>query len=197
MSTITTCYRRTVVLLCLSFYTIALQAQTDQEAAMKAWMAYMTPGDMHALLAKGDGEWITEMTMWMDPQAQPIKSTGSCTNKMILGGRYQQSVYQGNIMGQNMEGIGTTGYDNAKKMFEGSWVDNMGSGMMKSTGTYDAATKTLHMKGMQTDPMSGKEIPFRETHQFIDDNTQVMEMFITPEGGPEFKTMEIKFTRKK
>jgi hypothetical protein len=37
----------------------------------------------------------------------------------------------------------------------------------------------------------------RETFKVIDDNTQKMEMFMTPAGGQEFKSMEITFTRKK
>jgi hypothetical protein len=44
--------------------------------------------------------------------------------------------------------------------------------------------------------MTGKDIPFRETHRFVDGNTQVMEMYMAPDGAQEFKTMEIKFTRK-
>jgi hypothetical protein len=86
-----------------------------------------------------------------------------------------------------MEGMGTLAYDNAKKQFESTWIDNVGSGIMKATGSYDPSTKTLIMKGMQTDPMTGKDIPFRETHGFVDDNTQVMEMYMAPDGARESK----------
>jgi len=98
-------------------------------------------------------------------------------------------------MGQPFEGIGVAGYDNAKKMFVGSWVDNMGTGIMTMSGTWDDATKSINYTGTMIDPMSGKDIPFREVWKFVDDNTQVMEMYSIM-AGKEFKNMEIKYTRK-
>ena len=54
----------------------------------------------------------------------------------------------------------------------------------------------ISMKGMQTDPMTGKTMQVRETFRVVDDKTQVMEMFCPGPDGKEFKTMEIKLTRK-
>ena len=45
--------------------------------------------------------------------------------------------------------------------------------------------------------MTGKDMVVRETFQIIDDDTQKMEMFMTPAGGKEYKSMEIMLTRKK
>jgi hypothetical protein len=39
----------------------------QSEAEMKAWMEYMTPGDFHKEMAKWDGEWNEDITMWMAP----------------------------------------------------------------------------------------------------------------------------------
>ena len=44
--------------------------------------------------------------------------------------------------------------------------------------------------------MTGKEMKVREVMKFIDENNQLMEMYMTPAAGKEFQTMEIKFTRK-
>lgn len=173
-----------------------LQAQPS-EAEMKAWMEYMTPGDVHKMLAKSDGEWNEDINMWMTPGAPVQKSTASCMNKMILGGRYQSSTHTGSFNGMPFEGISTVAYDNAKKAFVTTWVDNMGTGIMVMEGNWDDKTKTLNTKGKQTDPMTGKDMMVRETFQIIDDNTQKMEMFMTPAGGKEYKSMEIVFTRKK
>jgi hypothetical protein len=168
------------------------QAQDEQ---MKAWMTYMTPGPMHEMLAKANGEWTQDVTMWMDPAGPPTKSTATCTNTMILGGRYQQSHSKGDMNGMPFEGTSTVGYDNAKKIFMSTWIDNMGTGIMYTEGTYDEKTKTINFGGECVDPMSGKQMKVRETFKMIDDNNQYMEMFMT-QNGKEFKTMEIKFTRK-
>jgi hypothetical protein len=71
----------------------------------------------------------------------------------------------------------------------------MSSGMMTMEGTLDAATKTITLKGQSTDPMTGKSMPVRQTMKYMDDGSQLMEMYMMHEGK-EFKSMEIKFTRK-
>lgn len=172
-----------------------LFAQSNQDSAMKAWMSYMTPGDVHKMLAKDDGEWNEEITLWMAPGAPPTKSTATASNKMIMGGRYQESRHTGNFMGMPFEGYSIVGYDNARKIFVSSWVDNMGTGIMFMEGKWDEKTKTIHFTGKTTDPSSGKDVPVRETFTWIDDKKQKMEMFMTQEGK-EYKSMEILFTRK-
>ena len=171
------------------------RAPAQDDAMMKAWEAYMTPGDVHKMMAKDDGTWNAEVSMWMSPDAPPAKSTGSCTNIMIMGGRYQQSAFKGTMMGKPFEGMGLMGYDNAKKTFVSSWVDNMGTGIMNMEGTWDEATKSITLKGKTADPMTGKDLDVREVYKVIDDKNHLMEMYMTTDGK-EMKTMEIKFTRK-
>ena len=178
------------------FLTNQLSAQNvSQDDMMKAWQAYMTPGEFHQMLAKDEGEWAAEITSWMEPNAAPTKSTGKMVNKMILGGRYQEQRYTGEYMGMPMDGIGTIGYDNAKKVFVSTWMDNLGTGVMVMEGKYDPATKSINFLGKAVDPLTGKDMKIREVFKYVDANTQVMEMYMD-HTGKEFKTMEIKFTRK-
>lgn len=170
-----------------------IYAQTDAE--MKKWMEYMTPGDTHKMIAKSDGEWNADLTTWMPGNATPTKTTGSCTNSMLLGGRYQQSKYSANMNGMPFEGISTLAYDNALKKFISTWIDNMGTGITILEGTWDNATKSLNTKGKTMDPTTGKEVSMREVFKMIDDNTQMIEIYNTA-GGKEYKSMEIKLTRK-
>lgn len=182
----------TAVLFVINSFSVSAQTQEQ----MKAWTDYMTPGEVHKMIAKWDGKWNGAVTMWMQPGAQPTKSTSTCVNKMILGGRYQQSTHTGNMMGQPFEGQSTLGWDNARKMLVNTWIDNMGTGVMYMEGTWDDATKTATFKGKTTDPTTGKEMDVKQTFAIINDNTQKMEMFMNHEGQ-EFKTMEITFTRAK
>jgi hypothetical protein len=168
------------------------QTQSDEQ---KAWMEYMTPGAVHQMLAKCDGEWSFDMTMWMKPDAPPTTSTGTTVNRMILGGRYQESVHKGTFMGMPFEGRGLLAYDNAKKILQSSWVDNMGTGIMNAEGTWDEGTKSATLTGKSVDPMTGKDMGVKEIFKMLDDDHQVMEMYMVNDGK-EFKTMEIKYTRK-
>lgn len=167
----------------------------EQQKGMEVWMKYMTPGDMHKMLASADGDWSEELTFWMEPGGPPTKAKAECTNKMILGGRFQESMHTGDMMGMPFEGRGTCGYDNIKKVFQSTWVDNMTTGVMYLEGPYDAKTQTITLTGKAVDGMSGKIESVREVMKFIDENNQTMEMYMT-KNGKEFKTMEIKFTKK-
>lgn len=172
-------------------------APTDSATMMKNWQAYMNPGDMHKMIASWSGAWTAEITMWEKPGSAPNKSTGSVMNKMVLGGRYQESVHTGTMMGMPFEGHGTLGYDNAKNIFESTWIDNMGSGIIKMSGPWVAATRSVTLTGMMTDPGTFKETEYKETFTVIDDNTQMMAMYAPGADGKEFKMMEIKYSRKK
>jgi hypothetical protein len=114
---------------------------------------------------------------------------------MILGGRYQESKHVGNFMGMPFEGQSTLAWDNARKVLISTWVDNFGTGIMYMEGTWDDKTKTANFKGTMTDPLSGKLTNIRELYKVVDNNTHLMEQYATQEGK-EYKTIEIKFTRK-
>ncbi|WP_461449082.1 DUF1579 domain-containing protein [Mucilaginibacter sp.] len=174
---------------CICLIAITGHALAQDTSAMKKAMDFMTPGDMQKILAAADGKWSEDISLWMAP-GQPSKSTGTVEYKMILGGRYQQGNITASFGGMPYEAVSITGYDNMKKLFFSSYVDNMGTGVLNMEGTYDAATKTITLTGTEQDPMTGKEMKMRETLKMVDAHTQVTAMYdIT--GGKEIKMMEI------
>lgn len=176
----------------------ATAAPLDSATMMKNWESYMTPSDAHKIMASWDGTWNGDITMWQTPDAPPQISKTVSTNKTILGGRYQEAVHNGDMMGMPFEGRSMMGYDNAKKVFTNTWVDNMGTGTMIIEGPWDEATKSMTLRGKVIDPSAGStnEIDVKEIYKVIDDKNHLMEMYATDKDGKEFKTMEIKFTRK-
>ncbi len=169
----------------------------DSATMAKAWQNFATPGANHKWMEKMNGTWESEVSQWMDPAAPPMKSKAVSTQTMVLGGRYCSTKFSGTMMGGPFEGMSIMGYDNAKKMFVSSWIDNMGTGIVQMSGTYDEASKTLTLKGTQTDPLTGKDTGIREEMKVIDDNTYTMTMFGTGMDGKEAKFMEGTFKRKK
>lgn len=170
-------------------------APMDSAAMMKAWMDYATPSDMHTWLASFDGTWEGELTHWMSPDAPPVKSSQIAEYKMILGGRYQYSTYKGEWDGQEFLGESTMGYDNARKVFQSTWVDNAGTGIMLMEGPMDENTKTITLEGDMTDPMTGKMLKMKQVLKFPDENTQTMEMYCEKDGKEE-KNMAVVLKRK-
>lgn len=164
---------------------------------MKAWQDFMTPGEHHKKLAMEVGTWEGEVTQWMDPTAPPTKTKASNVVTMAMNGLYQIGNFSSSMMGMPMTGQSTTGYDNAKKMYVLYWIDNLGSGIVKMTGFFNETTKTLNLKGTQTDPMSGGDSEIREVIKWIDNDSYIMTMYGAGMDGKEMKFMEGTFKRKK
>jgi hypothetical protein len=135
------------------------------------------------------------MTFWYEPNGKPEKSSSVANVKMILGGRYQETNYQGKIMGQQFEGKSTLAYNNASKEYTTTFIDNMGTGMMVAMGKYDDKTKSMELKGEVVNPVNQKKTPFREIYTIVDPQTRKMEMFDVKNGN-EYKSMEIIMKKK-
>jgi hypothetical protein len=181
-----------LLVLVLAFYSINSFAQNDD---MKKWMDYSTPGKEHKEFAKMDGDWIYTGKMWMDPTAEPQTFTGDAKFEMLLGGRYSQMTVTGKMMGMDFKGIGVNGYDNGKKVYLSTWIDNFGTGLMYMEGKYDETAKKIIYTGKSYDPMAGKDMDFKQTLKIIDDKNCEMEMFNVVDGK-ELKSMEMKYTKK-
>lgn len=179
----------------------AEQSPPDMQAMMENWTTAMTPGPQHAYLAKSVGTWEGTVTMWMDPSMPPSVSNCTTVITSVMGGRYTHGTTSGLVsMGEAsapFEGMGLYGYDNVQKKFQSVWIDNMGTGMMTGVGDLSADGKVLTWAMTMADPMTGKITTSREVDTQIDANTHVMEMFTAGPDGKEFRTMEIRYYRKK
>ena len=170
-------------------------ASADQDQAMAEMMKYSMPGPAHEVLKPMAGDFKAVVKMWQGA-GEPQASAGACRNTWVLGGRFLQSDYKGDFMGQTFEGLGFTGYDNMKKQYIGLWMDTMGTMVMISTGTADAASKAITMNSTMDDPTTGKAMPLRSVTKIIDDNQHVYSMYGAYEGKEQLM-MEITYTRAK
>ena len=171
---------------------------------MKQMMELSKLNENHKLLSAMNGNWNFAIKMWMnpDPNAKPQESKGTATRKSAMGGRYAVMDVTGKMLmpGEDgkmkdvqFKGMGVEGYDNAKKKFVSSWIDNMNTGIQFSEGTYDPATKTFTYTS-EIEMMPGMKTPVREVIKVPDNNHMSLEWYET-RGGQEKKTMEIAYTR--
>jgi len=170
----------------------------SQEEMMKAWQESMTPGPEHKMLEMFVGSWDVDAKMWMNgPTGEPAVSKGTAEYKMVLGGRYLEQDFTGEMMGQPFNGVGYTGYDNFRKKFEGSWIDNFSTAMSTMDGTADHKAKTLTMTGKMDVPATGeKDRKVKYVIRWVDDNTHVFEQYDLSAYGDKKPVMVLTYTRK-
>jgi uncharacterized protein DUF1579 len=168
----------------------------SQEEMMAAMMKLAAPGPEHAALNPLVGSWKTVIKTWAAPSAEPASSEGTCDRNWVMGGRYLVGNFKGNFQGMPFEGMELLGYDNIKKQYVSSWIDNMGTGILSSQGgAMDPSTHSFTLSGTFPDP-TGKEQAIRQVTNIVDGNTYVQTMYANM-GGQEAKMMEITFTRAK
>ena len=183
----------------------AAPAGQGNEAEMMKQMAELSKlNENHKLLTSLDGNWAYTIKFWMnpDPNAKPQESKGTASRKSIMGGRYvvmdvtgsmKMPGPDGKMKDTTFKGMGMEGYDNVKKKFVGSWIDNMGTGIEFSEGTYDPATKSFTYTA-EMEPVPGMKQQIREVIKIADKDHMSLEWYEN-QGGQERKTMEIAYTR--
>ncbi|MCX6120820.1 MAG: DUF1579 domain-containing protein [Ignavibacteriales bacterium] len=168
----------------------------SREEMMANWKASMTPGDMHKKLEIFVGSWNAESKTWdKGPNSPPTISKGVAQYSLVYGGRYLKEEFKGEMMGQHFIGTGYTAYDNMKKKYTGTWIDNMGTAISTMEGTMDDAGKTLTFWGKMDDPMTGdmnKDVKY--IYRIIDKNKHIFESYMGTAAQPNF---QITYTRKK
>ena len=174
------------------------------ESDMMAMMMELAqPGENHKRMGDMVGTWAYTVKWWMSPEAPPAESTGTTVTKPAMDGRYFISDHtgkmqlpgpDGKMVDMVFKGMAIEGFDNAKKKFVSSWIDNMGTGIMNSEGTYDEGTKTLTYTA-EYEPMPGMKTKVRQVIKMVDKDHHTMEFF-EMRGEKEVKTMEMAYTRK-
>jgi uncharacterized protein DUF1579 len=179
------------------------QKKSDEAGMMAMMMEMAKPGENHKRMEELVGTWSYAAKWWMSPESPPSESSGTTVTRSIMDGRYLLSDHtgkmkmpgsDGSLAEMEFKGMAIEGYDNSKKKFVASWIDNMGTGIMNLEGTYDSATKTLTYYA-EYEPMPGMKTKLREVVKMTDKDHHTLEFFEN-RGGKEVKTMQISYTRK-
>jgi Protein of unknown function (DUF1579) len=165
---------------------------------MQACMDAAVPGKMHEWLAKGVGTWEGKNTMWMFAGAPPMESKSTCTITSTMDGKFFRVEHNGEMPGMGpFNGFGLYGYDNVSQKFVGTWIDNMGTGMMQGTGELASDGTTLNWTYTYNCPINKKPTTMREVEKITGPNTRTLEMFMPdPKTGVEYQMLKIEFTKK-
>ncbi len=154
-----------------------------------------SPPKQHKLLQKDVGTWDAEITLFPGEGAEPVKSKGTETCKLLKGGMWLVSHFEGEMAGMEFAGAGMFGYDPTEKKYVGTWADSMSPHMMIIKGDYDAATKTMTSTGEGKEPSGGTFVA-KLISRYLDDGTRTFEMHMRGPNGKFTKMMAIKYKRR-
>jgi hypothetical protein len=149
-------------------------------------------------MAKNVGTWDATIKSWTQgPQSEPTVSKGVEIAKLMPGGLWVLTEFEGKIGDMDFHGHGQSGYAPGKQKYIGTWIDSVSPTIMIMEGDFDLQTKTLTMtsKGMGPNgkPYDAKMV---EVHKDNDCRVFTLSMKSDETGGEFARIMEITYVRR-
>ncbi len=171
-----------------------IQAQEGMEEAM----ALMQPGPEHELLKEFVGSWDMQVKIWQAPGQDPMTTTGTCENRMILGDRFLITETVSGEGQMHTETMGIMGYDRRHKKFTNVGFDTWGTYYVTASGDYDEEKRQYTLYGEDTDPVMGIDQKYNFIITWITDDAWKVEVVFLDfpmVEEKEFKMVEITYVR--
>jgi hypothetical protein len=146
-----------------------------------------------------EGTWVGTGT-WTE-KGMTSKYTENAVGVMVFGGRFLRvgsrmtTEASGQMPSMSMESVMFVGYDNAKQKYVQAMIGDWSTSVGSSEGSYDAATKTFTMSGVEV-MGEGKERKFRMQQHIVSNNEWTLEMYFTQPDGKEAKAGEAIYRRR-
>ncbi|MFG0316694.1 MAG: DUF1579 family protein, partial [Planctomycetota bacterium JB042] len=113
----------TLRLAALAASTLVLATGAFALSAARQGMQMPMPGKEHREILRSVGEWEGTLTHYMmNPSGDSVPATETVE---AIGGFWTQATFRCEFMGAPYHGTGCVGYDQEKKKFVGTWIDNM------------------------------------------------------------------------
>jgi hypothetical protein len=166
------------------------QESTAVDAATRAMMKRMMPGDAHKVFARMDGKWSGTMRIWSSsqPEAPPVESATQSESRLVLGGRFVLEEASGTLMRMPMQRMSILGYDNAIAKYTLTFYSSFETATNTASGTANAERNVITLRGEFEEP-EGKT-PFKNVIRFENDDVQVFESYKVLPDGTELKLIE-------
>jgi hypothetical protein len=168
------------------------QSDADKQEMMRKVEEAGKPGPGHKALEHYVGNWKCDVKCWMDPKGQPEQSQGTSKMSWIMGGRYLQEEFQGQMMGRPFNGRVVLTFNSVKQTYQSVWFDDMNLALFMTEGRGDS--KGITLEGKSSCPVTGQtDIPMKIVLRVLSPDKHTFEMFDGSQGNA--KTMEITYTR--
>ncbi len=167
-----------------------------EELTPAQWAALSKPGESHKLLDAFAGSWDVRIRFWSSPSAAPQDSHGTSTLSWILGDRFLQEDFQGDVLGEAYQGLGLMGYDAAARRFMTVWLDSLNTVIAMQQGSYSPDKGTFELRGEVYDPLIGRNKTTRSEIRILSPNEYSVSMIDMAPNGADFKSLEIVYTRR-
>jgi hypothetical protein len=155
----------------------------------------IAPGPEHARLTAMCGNWDVEMTFWFQPGRPGIPSKGTSIIRPLFDGTFIEEKIDATLNGAPVTTIAWTGYNTDSKKYEATRIASTNTARIAETGVFDEKTGQFELKAEF--PLAGDTWHQRTVIQQQSADAMTAASYLSFGAVPEWKAVEIKYTRRK
>jgi hypothetical protein len=140
-----------------------------------------------AVLAEDVGAWTTELTITPYPGAEPVRTTGVADGRLVAG----RWLVTDQATESGFAGHGVYGWDPTAGTYVCAWVDAVGGGIARGTGTWDPGARTMTYD--ITVDHEGRTLHYREVTERHPDGTRTYHNLQQTADGTDHETIRATF----
>ena len=178
----------------LSFATVMLIAATVAVTTASAVPSATSMGPEHARLMALAGTWDVEMTFWFQPGRPGVVTKGTSTIRPVFDSLFIEERIDGALNGVPFTTLAWTGFNTNTRQYQATRISSTNTNQIAEAGAWDDAAKRLELKGSY--PLGGETWTQRTVIEPTSPNTMVATSYLSFGKVPEWKAVEIKYTRK-
>jgi hypothetical protein len=134
------------------------------------------------------------MTFKFRPDGPGVAVKGTSTIRALLGGSFIEEKIDGTLNGTPFTTLAWTGYNTGTKQYEATRIASTNTARIAETGTYNEATRTFELKADYA--LAGDTWHQRTVIQLLSADSMIATSYLSFGTVPEWKAVEIKYTRK-
>ena len=148
----------------------------------------------HARLAALSGTWDVELSSRFQPGGAPVVSKGISTIQPLFDGLFIEEKIDGSLNGTAFTTLAWTGFNTSTHQYEATRISSTNPNRISEAGTWDEQTHKFELKASYT--LAGDTWTQRTVIQPTSANTMVATSYLSFANVPEWKAVEIKYTRR-
>lgn len=173
-------------------YTFLIAALVGMSAVAQAQS--VKPGPEHARLMAMVGTWDLEMTFWFQPGRPGVSIKGTSVIRPLFDGLFIEEKIEG-MLAAPFTTLAWTGFNTATRQYEATRIASTNSIRIAETGPYDEQTKQFELKAEY--PFAGETWRQRTIIEQPSADAMHAASYMSFGSVPEWKGVEIKYTRRK
>jgi hypothetical protein len=173
---------------------IRLMAALVATIAITATILNAAADPEHARLVSMCGTWDVEVTFWFQPGRPGVTTRGTSTIRSLFDGLFVEEKIEGLLNGTPFTTLSWTGFNTVTHLYEATRIASTNSMRIVESGGYDEKSRQFELKADY--PLGGETWHQRTVIQPVSNDAMVAASYLSFGQVPEWKGLEIKYTRR-